>query len=139
MLLSPYFQEFVANEGSGELPLEGTIPDMTSLTESVSCWCHPDFLSCDSNSPVITISLPESWMFLIHNICRYYVSLQKIYQAKAESDFVAMEHRVKDILKRIGRNPDSISRAYIKTFCKNARKLRVSCFLGGNCKTSPLL
>jgi hypothetical protein len=40
MLLSPYFQEFVANEGGGELPLEGTIPDMTSLTESVSCWCH---------------------------------------------------------------------------------------------------
>ncbi|KAL5209815.1 hypothetical protein ABZP36_005438 [Zizania latifolia] len=81
-------KEFIANEGNGELPLEGTIPDMTSLTE-------------------------------------YYVSLQKIYQAKAESDCLAMEHRVKDILKRIGRDPDSISRSYIKAFCKNARKLRV--------------
>ncbi|EEC76422.1 hypothetical protein OsI_14093 [Oryza sativa Indica Group] len=81
-------KEFIANEGNGELPLEGTIPDMTSLTE-------------------------------------YYVSLQKIYQAKAESDCLALEHHVKDILKRIDRDPDSISRAYIKTFCKNARKLRV--------------
>ncbi|KAG8098776.1 hypothetical protein GUJ93_ZPchr0013g35691 [Zizania palustris] len=81
-------KEFIANEGNGELPIEGTIPDMTSLTE-------------------------------------YYVSLQKIYQAKAESDCLAMEHRVKDILKRIGRDPDSISRSYIKAFCKNARKLRV--------------
>jgi hypothetical protein len=77
----------------------------------------------------LTISLHESIMFLVHNICRYYVSLQKIYQAKAESDCLAMEHRVKDILKQIGRDPDSISRVYIKTFCKNARKLRVSCFL----------
>jgi len=59
---------------------------------------------------------------------RYYVSLQKIYQAKAEFDCLALEHHVKEILKRIGRDPDSISRAYIKTFCKNSRKLRVSCF-----------
>jgi hypothetical protein len=77
----------------------------------------------------LTISLHESLMFLVHNICRYYVSLQKIYEAKAESDCLAMEHRVKDILKQIGRDPGSISRAYIKMFCKNARKLRVSCFL----------
>ncbi|KAI4986062.1 hypothetical protein ZWY2020_018692 [Hordeum vulgare] len=81
-------KEFIANEGNGELPLEGTIPDMTSLTE-------------------------------------YYVSLQKIYQAKAESDCLAMEHRLKSILKLIGINPESISRAYIKTFCKNTRKLKV--------------
>lgn len=129
ILLSTYFQEFVANEGNGELPLEGTIPDMTSLTESVFWWCHPYFLWSDSNPSVITIYLNESIMFLVHNICSYYVSLQRIYQAKAESDCLAMEHRVKDILKRIGRDPNSISRAYIKTFCKNARKLRVSCFL----------
>ncbi|KAE8814901.1 NEDD8-activating enzyme E1 regulatory subunit [Hordeum vulgare] len=81
-------KEFIANEGNGELPLEGTIPDMTSLTE-------------------------------------YYVSLQKIYQAKAESDCLAMEHRLKSILKLIGINPESISRAYIKFFCKNTRKLKV--------------
>jgi len=87
-ILVAALKEFVANEGNGELPLEGTIPDMTSLTE-------------------------------------YYVSLQKIYHAKAEADCRVMEHRIKDILKRIGRHPDTISRAYIKTFCKNARKLRV--------------
>jgi NEDD8-activating enzyme E1 regulatory subunit len=68
-------------------------------------------------------------MFLLSSY-RYYVSLQKIYQAKAEFDCLALEHHVKEILKQIGRDPDSISRAYIKTFCKNSRKLRVSmtCF-----------
>ncbi|XP_037444149.1 NEDD8-activating enzyme E1 regulatory subunit AXR1-like isoform X4 [Triticum dicoccoides] len=66
-------KEFITNEGNGELPLEGTIPDMTSLTESVSC----------------DTIIPQS------------------------------------ILKRIGRDPESISRAYIKTFCKNTRKLKV--------------
>ncbi|CAD6207379.1 unnamed protein product [Miscanthus lutarioriparius] len=87
-ILVAALKEFIAKEGNGELPLEGTIPDMTSLTE-------------------------------------YYVSLQKIYQAKAEFDCLALEHHVKEILKRIGRDPDSISRAYIKTFCKNSRKLRI--------------
>lgn len=61
------------------------------------------------------------------------MSLQKIYQAKAEADCLAMENRVKDILRRIGRDSDSISRTYIKTFCKNARKLRVSFFLPLSC------
>ncbi|KAL2456852.1 NEDD8-activating enzyme E1 regulatory subunit [Forsythia ovata] len=81
-------KEFIANEGGGEVPLEGSIPDMTSSTE-------------------------------------LYVTLQKIYQAKAETDFLAMEQRVKKILKRIGRDPDSISKANIKSFCKNARKVKV--------------
>ncbi|CAA7405591.1 unnamed protein product [Spirodela intermedia] len=81
-------KEFVENEGGGEPPLEGSIPDMTSLTE-------------------------------------YYINLQKIYQAKAEADCLAMEHRVRTILKRIGRDPDAISKADIKNFCKNARKLYV--------------
>ncbi|KAI4989206.1 hypothetical protein ZWY2020_036523 [Hordeum vulgare] len=95
-------KEFIANEGNGELPLEGTIPDMTSLTE-------------------------------------YYVSLQKIYQAKAESDCLAMEYRVKSILKRIGRDPDSISRACIKTFCKNTRKLKVCRYRSLEEFSSPVL
>lgn len=30
------FQEFIENEGDGEPPLEGSIPDMTSLTEWVT-------------------------------------------------------------------------------------------------------
>ncbi|OVA11480.1 UBA/THIF-type NAD/FAD binding fold [Macleaya cordata] len=81
-------KEFIANEGDGEAPLEGSIPDMTSSTE-------------------------------------YYVNLQKIYQAKAEEDFLAVERRVRDILKRIGREPDSISKGNIKSFCRNTRKLVV--------------
>ena len=58
--------------------------------------------------------------------CRHYVNLQKIYQAKAEADVLVIEQRVRNILKKIGRDPDSISKANIKSFCKNARKLTVS-------------
>ncbi|CAA2975460.1 NEDD8-activating enzyme E1 regulatory subunit AXR1-like isoform X2 [Olea europaea subsp. europaea] len=81
-------KEFISNEGGGEVPLEGSIPDMTSSTE-------------------------------------LYVNLQKIYQAKAEADFLVMEQCVRKILKKIGRDPDSISKANIKSFCKNARKVKV--------------
>lgn len=82
-------KEFINNEGGGEAPLEGSIPDMTSSTE-------------------------------------LYVNLQKIYQAKAESDMLLIEQRVRDILKKIGRDTNSISKSKIKSFCKNARKLAVS-------------
>uniref|UniRef100_A0A7C9F6E0 NEDD8-activating enzyme E1 regulatory subunit n=1 Tax=Opuntia streptacantha TaxID=393608 RepID=A0A7C9F6E0_OPUST len=81
-------QEFITNEGAGEVPLEGSIPDMTSSTE-------------------------------------HYVNLQKVYQAKAEADVSAMERRVHNILKKIGRDPSSISKSTVKTFCKNTRKLTV--------------
>ncbi|KAF3571740.1 hypothetical protein F2Q69_00063793 [Brassica cretica] len=77
-------KEFVSNEGDGEAPLEGSIPDMTSSTE-----------------------------------------LNTIYQSKAEADFLVMEKRVKNILKKIGRDLSSISKPTIKSFCKNARKLKV--------------
>lgn len=58
--------------------------------------------------------------------CRHYVNLQKIYQAKAEADFLVMEQLVRSTLKKIGRDSNSIPRATIKNFCKNARKLKVS-------------
>ncbi|KAF3332461.1 NEDD8-activating enzyme E1 regulatory subunit [Carex littledalei] len=81
-------KEFINKEGGGEPPLEGSIPDMTSLTE-------------------------------------YYVNLQKIYQAKAEKDCNEIERYVREILKRIGRDTDSIPKSVIKTFCRNSRKLKV--------------
>ncbi|GAU31908.1 hypothetical protein TSUD_270930 [Trifolium subterraneum] len=81
-------KEFVTNEGGGEAPLEGSIPDMTSSTEQ-------------------------------------YVNLQNIYQAKAEADFLAIEQMTRNTLKKIGRDPNSIPTATIKSFCKNARKLKV--------------
>ncbi|KAK9284521.1 hypothetical protein L1049_024716 [Liquidambar formosana] len=56
---------------------------------------------------------------------KHYVNLQKIYQAKAESDVLVIEQRVRNILKKIGRDPDSISKTSIRTFCKNARKLTI--------------
>lgn len=84
-------KEFTANEGGGEAPLEGSIPDMTSSTE-------------------------------------HYINLQKIYQSKAEADVLAMEQRVRNILKKVGRDSNCISRAKIKSFCKNARKLTVCRF-----------
>ncbi|WJX49919.1 NEDD8-activating enzyme E1 regulatory subunit axr1, variant 2 [Trifolium repens] len=81
-------KDFVTNEGGGEAPLEGSIPDMTSSTEQ-------------------------------------YVNLQNIYQAKAEADFLAIERMARNTLKKIGRDPNSIPTATIKSFCKNARKLKV--------------
>ncbi|CAH8380858.1 unnamed protein product [Eruca vesicaria subsp. sativa] len=81
-------KEFISNEGDGEAPLEGSMPDMTSSTE-------------------------------------HYINLQKIYQTKAEADFLSMEQRVKDILVKLGLDPSSISKQTIKSFCKNARKLKV--------------
>jgi NEDD8-activating enzyme E1 regulatory subunit len=60
---------------------------------------------------------------------RYYVNLQRIYQAKAEKDCNAIESYVREILKKIGRDPDSIPKSVIKTFCRNSRKLKVyGCF-----------
>ncbi|KAF8053560.1 hypothetical protein N665_1398s0002 [Sinapis alba] len=81
-------KEFISNEGDGEAPLEGSMPDMTSSTE-------------------------------------HYINLQKIYQTKAEADCLSMEQRVKHILVKVGRDPNSISKQTIKSFCKNARKLKV--------------
>ncbi|KAJ4730036.1 NEDD8-activating enzyme E1 regulatory subunit [Melia azedarach] len=81
-------KDFISNEGGGEAPLEGSIPDMTSSTE-------------------------------------HYVNLQKIYQAKAEADCLAIEQRVRNVIKKLGREPESISKAKIKSFCRNARKLKV--------------
>ncbi|GAQ81120.1 NEDD8-activating enzyme E1 regulatory subunit [Klebsormidium nitens] len=79
---------FVKGEGAGELPLEGSIPDMTSFTES-------------------------------------YVGLQRVYQEKALSDAAAVEGHVRRLLKKLGREPASISPPTVKHFCKNARNLRV--------------
>jgi amyloid beta precursor protein binding protein 1 len=36
-----------------------------------------------------------------------------------------MEQRVKSILVKVGQDPSSISKPTIKSFCKNARKLKV--------------
>ncbi|CAN8285303.1 unnamed protein product [Cochlearia groenlandica] len=84
-------KEFISNEGRGEVPLEGSMPDMTSSTE-------------------------------------HYINLQKIYHAKAEADCLTMEQRVKNILDKLGRDTSSISKTTIKSFCKNARKLKVCRF-----------
>ncbi|KAG5047576.1 NEDD8-activating enzyme E1 regulatory subunit AXR1-like [Glycine soja] len=81
-------KDFIANEGGGDAPLEGSIPDMTSSTEQ-------------------------------------YVNLQNIYHAKAEADFLVIECLVRSTLKKIGRDSNSISKSTIKSFCKNARKLKV--------------
>ncbi|KMZ59317.1 putative NEDD8-activating enzyme E1 regulatory subunit [Zostera marina] len=81
-------KEFIEEEGAGEPPLDGSIPDMTSSTES-------------------------------------YLKLQRIYLAKAEADSFAMENHVRRLLGKKGRDPNAISKAQVKLFCKNARKLMV--------------
>lgn len=54
------------------------------------------------------------------------MNLQNIYQAKAEADILAIERVARNTLKKVGRDPNSIPRATIKSFCKNSRKLKVS-------------
>jgi len=54
------------------------------------------------------------------------VNLQNIYHAKAEADILVIERLVRSTLKKIGRDSNSIPRSTIKSFCKNARKLKVS-------------
>lgn len=112
-----FMQEFIANEGGGEAPLEGSIPDMTSSTELV---IDP----CKISSCFFYLKLRVTALSIL--LCRHYVNLQKIYQAKSEADFLVIEKRVRNILKKIGRDPNSIPKATIKSFCKNARKLKVS-------------
>jgi hypothetical protein len=58
-------QEFVNNEGGGEPPLEGSIPDMTSLTESVSFFTFNHVLLCTSISTLLTATVPELYWKLI--------------------------------------------------------------------------
>ncbi|KAL5578189.1 hypothetical protein UlMin_019888 [Ulmus minor] len=50
----------------------------------------------------------------------HYVNLQNIYLAKAEAeaDFLAIEKGVRNILKKIGRDPNSVSKATIKDFVR---------------------
>ncbi|KAF8409568.1 hypothetical protein HHK36_005646 [Tetracentron sinense] len=123
--------EFIANEGDGEAPLEGSIPDMTSLTELVTGFVISSAVnlsrtlllsSYDSETIVLLYTYKTDHCQLS---CRHYVNLQKIYQAKAEADFLVVEQRVRNILKRIGRDLDAISKTNIKSFCRNARKLTV--------------
>ncbi|KAI8551939.1 hypothetical protein RHMOL_Rhmol06G0226200 [Rhododendron molle] len=78
-----------------------------------------DFIDREGEAP-LEGSIPD-----MTSSTELYVTLQKIYQAKAEADCIAIEQNVGDILKKIGRDPDSISKAVIKSFCKNARKLTV--------------
>ncbi|KAG5545562.1 hypothetical protein RHGRI_017908 [Rhododendron griersonianum] len=78
-----------------------------------------DFIDREGEAP-LEGSIPD-----MTSSTELYVTLQKIYQAKAEADFFAIEQNVGNILKKIGRDPDSISKAVIKSFCKNARKLTV--------------
>ncbi|KAF8063874.1 hypothetical protein N665_1182s0003 [Sinapis alba] len=54
----------------------------------------------------------------------HYINLQKIYLAKAEADFLVMEKRIRNILKKIGRDPSIISKPTIKSFCKNTKLIR---------------
>ncbi|KAJ6403920.1 hypothetical protein OIU84_012173 [Salix udensis] len=90
---------------------------------------HDSCSEVDSNSSDFWVMVAALKEFIVNedmtSSTELYVNLQKIYLAKAEADFLVLQQRVKSILKRIGRDPDSISKAMIKSFCKNARKLKV--------------
>jgi len=81
-------KKFVDHEGAGLLPLMGSIPDMTSDTQT-------------------------------------YISLQEVYQRKAQEDVDAVSRHVAANLSAIGKSHDSISQEDIKLFCKNTLYLRL--------------
>ncbi|XP_040926017.1 NEDD8-activating enzyme E1 regulatory subunit isoform X2 [Betta splendens] len=81
-------KEFVHNEGNGNLPVRGTIPDMIADSQK-------------------------------------YINLQNVYREKALQDAAAVSKHVENLLKSVGKPPESISEKDIKLFCKNASFLRV--------------
>ncbi|GAX80293.1 hypothetical protein CEUSTIGMA_g7731.t1 [Chlamydomonas eustigma] len=81
-------KSFMDNEGNGQLPLQGSIPDMHALTD-------------------------------------LYLSLQHLYRDKAEADVSHVEARVQALLKKLGRDSNSISRETVRLICRNARNLRL--------------
>lgn len=54
-----------------------------------------------------------------------FVALQRCYRARADADASAVGEGVAAALAAAGRDPASIDAAAVKTFCKNARHLRV--------------
>ena len=54
-----------------------------------------------------------------------YLDLKRLYESKAEADVEAVCAHVKRILGGLQRDPSSISRDYVKLFCKNAMHVRV--------------
>lgn len=67
--LTCYLQEFIANEGNGELPLEGMIPDMTSLTELVPCsHLALQWSQIQSTSAELFSSITWMQLFLFYNL-----------------------------------------------------------------------
>lgn len=54
-----------------------------------------------------------------------YISLQKVYQDKANKDVEAVRSRVAAILKKVGKSESHISLDEIKKFCKNINVLQL--------------
>lgn len=106
--------QMIINDGSSEV-------DASSSEFWVMVAALKEFMANESGGETpLEGSIPD-----MASSTELYVSLQRVYQAKAEADFLVMERRVRDVLRRIGRDPCSITKANIKNFCKNARKLRI--------------
>ena len=54
-----------------------------------------------------------------------YITLQRIYRDKAESDAKLVGNFVRAFLKRAGRSEDGISNDEVRSFCKNVSQVRV--------------
>lgn len=76
------------SEGDGGLPLEGSIPDMTSTTE-------------------------------------LYLSLQRVYRARADTHCAAVLAHAHASLKTLGRNASEVKMEDARLVCRNARHLRI--------------
>ena len=95
-------KDFIANEGQGQPPLPGSLPDMVADTKPFvtlqQLYVHHTAQVGCSHSPCVC--------------CRF--------KDKATRDQDAVIARVKALLKSIGRAEDSIKDDYVRLACRNA-------------------
>ena len=102
-ILAKCVADFVADSegGNGMLPLMGVVPDMKA----------------DSNRYILI----QNWLFFPS----LNVLINYSYRRKFRADLENMSHRVKVILKELGREQGEISQDEIEAFCKHAGYLKV--------------
>ncbi|KAG0175434.1 NEDD8-activating enzyme E1 regulatory subunit [Apophysomyces sp. BC1034] len=95
---------FVANEGEGQLPLSGKLPDMKS----------------DTSNYVRLQKVQVLFLFQKQDI-----NPTRRYREKAQEDLFAVTAHVSAILESMGAPPDAVPAETIQSFCKNAAHVKV--------------
>ncbi|ELT96932.1 hypothetical protein CAPTEDRAFT_19394 [Capitella teleta] len=106
-ILARAVQEFVANEGSGSLPLRGNIPDMTADSER---YIQLQNVYRDQSN---------------QDICTVTNYIQTLLQSLGRDEPLSVSSEHRSPSSSPGQPQDNISDSDIKLFCRNASFLRV--------------